>query len=344
MLKGKRNIREYHLCLLGYGKVNQRLVHLLEQRRTTLRDEYGIAWRITGVATRRMGWRVAPEGFDPGLLAEVEGPGPANQRHAANVREWLQAAEADVLFEASSLNATTGQPAVDHIRAALELGAHAITANKGPLVHAYGELRDLAARRGRCFLFESTVMDGAPIFSMFRNNLPMVRVDGFRGILNSTTNVMLTAMEEGRSFEESLKKAQAIGVAENDVSDDIEGWDAAVKVAALAWVVMGVPMDVQKIEREGIGALTGETVRKARAAGHPYKLVCRASRHGAGVDASVGPERVPLSDPLAHVAGTSSVVYFETDLFPGLAIVEVNPGLDATAYGMLADFLRAVAR
>ena len=151
MLKGKRNIREYHLCLLGYGKVNQRLVHLLEQRRTTLRDEYGIAWRITGVATRRMGWRVAPEGFDPGLLAEVEGPGPANQRHAANVREWLQAAEADVLFEASSLNATTGQPAVDHIRAALELGAHAITANKGPLVHAYGELRDLAARRGGVF-------------------------------------------------------------------------------------------------------------------------------------------------------------------------------------------------
>jgi homoserine dehydrogenase len=291
-----------------------------------------------------MGWRVAPEGFDPGVLAEVEGLGPANQSHAANVREWLQAAEADVLFEASSLNATTGQPAVDHIRAALELGAHAITANKGPLIHAYGELRDLAARRGRCFLFETTVMDGAPIFSMFRDNLPMVRVNGFRGILNSTTNVMLTAMEEGRSFEESLKKAQEIGVAENDVSDDIEGWDAAIKVAALAWVVMGVPMDVQKIEREGIRALTGETVRAARAAGHPYKLVCRASRHGARVDASVGPERVPLSDPLAHVAGTSSVVYFETDLFPGLAIVEVNPGLDATAYGMLADFLRAVAR
>ncbi len=329
---------------MGFGKVNQRLVHLLEQRRTSLGDQYGITWRITGVATRRMGWRVAPEGFDPGVLAETGGPGPADQRHASNVREWLQAARADVLFEASSLNATTGQPAVDHIRAALELGAHAITANKGPLIHAYKELRDLAARQGRCFLFESTVMDGAPIFSMFRENLPTLRVNGFRGILNSTTNVILTAMEEGHSFRESLKKAQEIGVAENDVSDDIEGWDAAVKVAALAGVVMGVPLDVQKIERQGIGGLSGETVRAARAAGHPYKLVCRASRRGGRVDARVGPERVPLTDPLAHVAGTSSVVYFETDIFPGLAIMELNPGLDATAYGMLADFLRAVAR
>lgn len=186
-------------------------------------------------------------------------------------------------------------------------------------------------------------MDGAPIFSMFRENLPTVRVNGSRRILNSTTNVILTAMEAGHSFAESLKKAQEIGVAEDDVSDDIEGWDAAVKVAALAWVVMGA-MDVQKIERQGIRALTEETVRAARAQGHPYKLVCRASRHRGRVDARVGPERVPLSDPLAQVAGTSSVVYFETDIFPGLAIMELNPRLDATAYGMLADFLRAVAR
>jgi homoserine dehydrogenase len=305
---------------------------------------YGIGWRITGIATRRLGWRVAAEGFAPGVLVEIDGMGPADPGPTLDVRRWLEAARADVLFEATSLNSKTGQPAVDHIRAALELGAHAITANKGPVIHAYGELRDLAARQGRSFLFESTVMDGAPIFSMFRENLPLLRVNGFRGILNSTTNVILTQMEEGRSFEEALKRAQEIGVAESDPSDDIDGWDAAVKVAALVSVVMGVQLEVQKIERQGIRALTGETVRAARAAGHPYKLVCRASRHLSRVDARVGPERLPLTDPLAHVAGTSSMVYFETDIFPGLAITELNPGLDATAYGMLADFLKAVRK
>jgi homoserine dehydrogenase len=248
-----------------------------------------------------------------------------------------------VLFEATSLSPRDGQPAIDHIRAALELGAHAITANKGPIVHAYEELTSLAAAQGRRFLFESTVMDGVPIFALFRDNLPCIDLRGFRGILNSTTNVILSGIEEGLSFEESLDKAREIGVAETDASNDIEGWDAAVKVAALIRVLMGVPIRLQDIQREGIGKLSEKAVRAARAEGKPYKLVCRAQRTKQGVTASVRPEQVPSSDPLAWVAGTSSIVYFETDIFPGLAITENNPGLEATAYGMLADFVRAVA-
>jgi homoserine dehydrogenase len=259
-----------------------------------------------------------------------------------DVREWLRLAKADVLFEATSLSPRDGQPAIDHIRAALELGAHALTANKGPIVHAYEELSLLAAAKGRRFLFESTVMDGVPIFAMFRDSLPVVHLRGFRGILNSTTNVILSGMEEGLSFQDSLAKAQQIGVAETDPSNDIEGWDAAVKVAALVRVLMKVPMRLDDIHREGIGKLTGEVVRAARLEGKPFKLVCRARRTDRGVTASVGPEQIPLSDPLAWVAGTSSIVYFETDIFPGLAITENNPGLEATAYGMLADFVRAV--
>ncbi len=149
-------------------------------------------------------------------------------------------------------------------------------------------------------------------------------------------------MEEGLSFAESLKKAQQMGVAETDPSHDIEGWDAAVKVAVLVTVLMGVAIRLEEIEREGIGKLSGEAVRAARAAGKPYKLVCRAQREGTRVRATVRPEQVPLSDPMAWVAGTSSVLYFETDIFPGLAITEHNPGLEATAYGMLADFVRTV--
>ncbi len=259
-----------------------------------------------------------------------------------NVRAWLAAARADVLFEATSLNVKDGQPAVDHIRAALEHGAHAITANKGPVVHAYRELRDLAAARGKRFLFESTVMDGVPIFSLFEQ-LPTIHMQGFHGILNSTTNVILGEMENGLSFDDALKKAQGLGIAETDATHDIDGWDAAVKTAALITVLMDAPIRLEEIQRDGIRDLTPQALRNARRDGWPFKLVCRAKRVGDTVKASVGPEKVLATSPMAKIAGTSSYINFETDIFPGLAITEENPGLYATAYGMLADFVRAVA-
>jgi homoserine dehydrogenase len=336
--------RTFNLCLLGFGNVNRTLVELLRLKSTELRERYRIAWRVTGVASRRLGWWANPDGFDvDGLLnaraasAFAEMRGQECPLHA----DWLRAAQANVLFEATSLNVETGQPAINHIRAAFEHGAHAITANKGPIVHAYRELCDLATERGKQFLFESTVMDGIPIFSLFRNTLPAIEVKGFTGILNSTTNVILTGMERGLSFDDALREAQRLGVAETDASYDIEGWDAAVKVAALVNVVMGVRLLPREVNRQGIGQLTGEQVRAARAAGRPYKLVCRAQRTVTGVSASVRPEQLPMTDPMALVTGTSSIIQFETDIFPGLTITEENPGLYATAYGMLADFIRA---
>jgi homoserine dehydrogenase len=335
------------LCLLGFGNVNRTLVRLLADREAELRAR-GIGWRITGVASRRLGWIADAGGLDLALLSGERGVTvndfPAASSLSADVREWLQTARADVLFEATSLNVENGQPAVDHMRAALEHGAHAITANKGPIVHAYDELRRLAAARAKRFLFESTVMDGVPIFSMFQENLPVIHLKGFRGILNSTTNVILAGMENGLSFDTALKKAREIGVAETDASHDVDGWDAAVKVAALVIVLMGEKIGLGDVQREGIGHLTGEQVLAARAEGTPYKLVCSARRTEMGVVARVSPEQVPKSDPLACVAGTSSIVYFETDIFPGLCITEENPGLYATAYGMLADYIRAVGK
>ena len=259
--------------------------------------------------------------------------------HNTNVREWLSAAHADVFFEATSLNVKSGQPAVDHISAALEHGAHAITANKGPIVHAYRELRNLAAARDRRFLFESTVMDGVPIFSLF-DQLPAIHLQGFHGILNSTTNVILGEMEQGHSFDEALKKAQSLGVAETDATHDIDGWDAAVKTAALTTVLMDIPIRLDQIERQGIRDLTPQALRNARRDGWPFKLVCRAQRVGDGVKASVAPEKVLASSPMGKISATSSYIFFETDIFPGLALTEENPGLYATAYGLLADFVR----
>ncbi|MFZ0815490.1 MAG: homoserine dehydrogenase, partial [Candidatus Sulfotelmatobacter sp.] len=256
-------MRTYNLCFLGFGNVNRTLVQLLHNRESELRERYGINFRITGIATRNLGWIADPNGLDPEACVE-RAPSPAkagkSDQKPTHVREWLKAAQADILFEATSLNVQTGQPAIDHIRAALRHGAHAITANKGPIVHAYHELRDLAAAQGKRFLFESTVMDGVPIFSLF-HQLPAIHLRAFHGILNSTTNVILSEMENGLSFEEALKKAQYLGIAETDATHDIDGWDAAVKTAALITVLMDVPMRLEEISREGIRNLSAEAVR-----------------------------------------------------------------------------------
>jgi homoserine dehydrogenase len=292
------------------------------------------------VASRRLGWLTASGGFSPQKLLAADF---TDAQAAGDLQEWLRAAGANTMFEVTSLNAATGEPAIAHVRAALTAGAHTISANKGPVVHAYRELTDLAASRGRRFLFESSVMDGVPIFSLFRETLPAIEVCGFRGALNSTTNVVLEGMEAGMTFEESVRQAQKLGVAESDPTDDIEGVDAAVKVIALANVLMHADLKLDDVGRQGIRGLTGEQLREARAHGEAWKLVCTAKRAEDGsVLASVAPQRLQLSDPLALVKGSSSVISFTTDVFPELIITEQDPGLEATAYGLLADFLTAV--
>ena len=340
-------IRSFNLCFLGFGNVNRTLVQLLVNRAHELRDRYGITYRFTGIASRSRGWIADVSGLNVNDVCGAGAPIRELQKSSDtadvnNVKDWLSAAQADILFEATSLNVDNGQPAVYHIRAALNHGAHAITANKGPIVHAYRELRELAATKGKRFLFESTVMDGVPIFSFF-DQLPAVHLQGFYGILNSTTNVILSQMEEGLSFDQALKKAQELGIAETDATHDIDGWDAAVKTAALITVLMDVPIKLSEIQRDGIRDLTPQAVRSAKRDGWPFKLVCRARRTANGVEASVRPEKILSTQPMAKISGASSYIYFETDIFPGLAITEENPGLYATAYGMLADFVRAVS-
>ncbi len=310
---------------------------MLVSKETELRRKYDVRWRLTGVASRRIGWIANPDGMNP--LAALAGHFPIVTPAPRNVREWLEHGRVDVLFEITSLNAPTGQPAIEHLIAALESGAHAITANKGPLVHGYQELTTLAKEKKRLFLFESTVMDGVPIFSLFSGGLPATELRAFSGVLNSTTNVVLTEIERGRSFDEAVKRAQALGIAETDPSQDIDGWDSAVKVAAITTVLMGVPTHINQVQRTGIRELTEEKIRSVRAAGMRYKLVCRAERRGDGVECRVAPELLLVSDPMAGLEGTSSAIRFEMDVF-GLSMVEHNPGLEATAYGLLADFLR----
>lgn len=336
----EHSIRTYNLALVGFGNVGKEFVRLLSAKNEILQRDYGIAWKLTGIASRSIGWMADASGLHAEDSLNHHWPSPASVQ-PANVREWLHAAQADVLFEASSLNRHNGQPAIEHIKAALESGAYAISANKGPVVHAYRELRKFAELHGRKFYFESAVMDGTPIFSMFPHCLPAVNLRGFRGILNSTANVVLTEMERGVTLDEAVKRAQQIGVAETDPTDDLDGWDAAVKVAALAIVLMGAQIKLADVEREGIRSLTPAAVRSARDSGMRYKLVCSAERTETGIRACVRPEKLPLSDPLAQLEGTTSAIRFDMDVF-GLSIIEHKPGVIATAYGLLADFIRAV--
>jgi len=321
--------------------VGRALLRQLVAKESELRRRYDIRWRLTGVATRRVGWVADADGLNPIAALNGHFPAQASVAGSRNVREWLERARADVLFEASSLEVRTGQPAIDHLKAALELDAHAITANKGPIVHAYAELAALAREKGRQLMYEATVMDGAPVFSLFPLGLPATELRGFCGVLNSTTNVVLTEIEKGRSFDEAVRRAQALGVAETDPSADLDGWDAAVKVTALATVLMGVSIQLDQVKRTGIRELSEEKIRSVRAAGMRYKLVCRAERRGDTADCSVQPELLLASDPLANLEGTSSAIRFDLDIF-SLSLVEHNPGIEATAYGMLADFVRAV--
>ena len=307
-----------------------------------MRRRYDVRWRLTGVATRRAGWLADPDGLNPIALLNGHFPVPRTSSPVAqNVSDWLEQSRADIFFETSSLHPQTGQPASDHLTAALNHGAHAISANKGPVVHAYEQLTTLARARGKKFLCEATVMDGVPIFSMFPSGLPATELRGFSGVLNSTSNVVLTEVERGLSFDDAIRRAQALGIAETDPSNDVDGWDSAVKVAALVIVLMGIQVKLEQIQRTGIRELSEEKIRSVRAAGMRYKLVCRAERRGVGVDCQVRPELLLAGDPLANLEGTSSAIHFDLDVF-GLSLVEHHPGVDATAYGLLADFLRAV--
>jgi len=342
-------MKRIKICLMGFGHVGRAFSRLAERKRPELEKEFGVTLSYSAIATGRHGRAIDPAGLDiQQALALVEAGqslGALSARRApSDARKFIALSEADFLLELSPVNYETGQPAVTHIQTALENGMHVISSNKGPVVHAYHELTHLAAKQGRRFLFEAAVMDGAPVFSVFRESLPAVYVLGFEGILNSCTNLLIEQMEEGASLDEAVEYAQSIGIAETDPSGDIDGWDAAIKVAALVTVLMDVPLKLQDVEREGIRALSQTEIQAARKDGGRWKLVCRADRSADGVTACVAPEIVKPESPLFSVNGTSSFVLFKTDVLPGLGIQECNPGPDTTAYGLLADMLNILKR
>jgi homoserine dehydrogenase len=307
----------FDLIVVGFGRVARRFVSLLEEQRE-------VTARVVETVTRR-----------PDSVAFLR---RLLKKHAKAARQQRL-----VVVEATTLDITRGEPATSHIRAALKGGAHAVTVNKGPVAFAYAALAREAARANRRFLFEGVVMDGVPIFNTARELLPAVTVNAFRGVVNSTTNYMITAMERGEPFASALATMQRAGIAEADASLDTDGWDAAAKAAALANVLLGGRITPHDVEREGLSEAAGDLIRAARAAGRRMKLVASARGRGAAVHARVGLMELPGDDVLARLDGAQNALMLDTDLLGQIAIVQLGSGLTQTAYAILSD-LATIAR
>jgi len=338
----------YKLSFIGFGNVARALARLLERKRGLLESQYNITYSVTGIATGSHGFAVNPDGLDVHKALELVESGKSISLFSTfQVEDSLAViknSKADVMFENSPVNTQTGQPAIDHIKAALELGMHVSTANKGPVVHGYRELTALAESKGKLFRFESSVLGGAPVFSVMREAFPLADLSSIKGIFNATTNIILSRMEGGESYDDAVKFCQSIGVAERDPTNDVDGWDAAIKVAALVTVLMDTPMTPQQVNPTGIRGITPEMIAKAKAEGQRYKLVCSAEKVGDTVKASVGPELVDSTSPLYGMMNSNTGVAFRTDVILDYSITQseregMQGGPVETAYGLFADFM-----
>ena len=326
----------FELLLIGHGNVAKQFVSLLDDTKGTLARDYDLRARVVGIASRRHGYTLGSRRVAPRSTLHFIRDALALHGAAAKAGRL-------VVVETTTLDIERGEPAISHVRAALAGGAHVVTANKGPVAFAHRRLAQAAERANRRFLFEGAVMDGVPIFNLVRETLPAVRVLGFRGVVNSTTNFILTAMEQGQPFEEALARMQACGVAEADPSLDVDGWDAAAKTAALANVLLGANITPRDVDRRGIGPELGSLARTAQAAGRRLKLVARAERTGSGVSAGVAPEDLRGDDLLAGLEGQQNALILKTDLLEEIAIVQRSGSLTQTAYALLTDLV-SIAR
>ena len=315
------------VALIGYGNAGRALAALIQKKRRTF------PFRLVGIHTARHGTAYDSKGL--GVEPQF---GPA----ARSVDEFLDRAASDAVVEITTLNPATGEPALSHIRAAFARRRHVVTANKGPIAHAYAALRSEAQRAGVTFRFESTVMDGAPVFSLVRKTLPGVKVAGFTGVLNSTCQVVIEAMRKGASMEDGIEAARRLGVTEADASYDIDGWDAAAKTAVLANVLMDARTNPLEVDRRGIGRLTPERMSDLAKSRKTVALVCRGRTGPSGIRLRVRAEVLDDADPLASVRGTSNLLFLHTDLMGVVGISEISGGIEQTAYGLFSDLVDIV--
>lgn len=347
-------MKEVRLVLVGFGVVGQGFAELLASKQQYLQTQYGVNLSLVGVANTRHGFIYREEGLNVPTLLELARLRRPLSDHP-NVERWsttlqgLRTVSADILVEVTPTNINDAEPAISHIRTALKKSMHVVTANKGPGALAAQELFALAKEQGVQLRMEAAVMAGTPVISTIREGLAGATIVSLRGILNGTTNYILSAMSEGKDYAEVLTDAQAKGYAETDPTADVEGFDAVAKTLILAALAFNTPLQPEQVERQGITGVTREQVRDALNSGKRIKLIASlrrmpgATRSESRLEASVKPVALPLTDTLAHVNGTMNALSISTDTLSEVTITGPGAGRIETAQGLLADVL-AVAR
>jgi homoserine dehydrogenase len=331
----------YRLALIGFANVGRALVQAVHDHSTTYEKQFGVKLIITAVSDALKGTVYHAEGLHLTSLLESTNSlkGIAGSHKFIDALEVAKEADYDILCEMSFTDLVTGEPATSYIRAALERGNHAVTTNKGPVALCYHELQALAKKHKAVFGVEGSVMSGTPTMRLGEELLSGALIQKIEGILNGTTNYILSQMETGMSYADALAEAQSKGYAEADPTGDVEGFDAAGKVAILANVLMNTPLKVSEVEREGISQLTLQHIQEAKVAGERWKLIGKLERTGESIKASVKPQRIPLTHPLAGVMGATNAVTYTTDFLGATTVIGAGAGRKETAYALLQDIL-----
>lgn len=334
------------ICMAGFGNLGKRFSQLLLEKGQYITDEYGCKIVVTGISTRSRGTLVNPEGINlQDALDMVINTGKFDINYpgytTGDTNEMIEKSQADIFIEMSTLSIEDGQPATDYMKKAFGLGMHVITANKGPEAWHYKELKKIAEDKGLCYLYETIVMDGTPIFNLMKDTLHGNRLLGFRGILNGTSNFVLCQLEKGYTYDEAIKEAQRIGLAEADPSMDMDGWDGAAKLCAMTNILMDCQITPKMVEVHSVANITKEDIEKANAEGYRIKYICEAKRNPQTneITAKVSPQKLLISDSFSNVNDTSAAVTLYTDLAGEMTIIQTDPGILQTAYGVYSDLI-----
>ncbi|MCS6908093.1 MAG: homoserine dehydrogenase [Anaerolineales bacterium] len=340
-------MQSVRLLMIGLGNVGQGLLTILIEQEQSLR-QYGLNFSVVGVNDLRLGSLADPRGLSlPDLLAAAA-QGDLNrvaaEKKGLSVEDMLEQVDYDVLVEASYTNLQSGEPATGYIRKAVSSRKHVVTTNKGPIALHYPELQSLAEQNGVRIGFEGTVMSGTPAIFLGMNWLKAAGIQRIQGILNGTTNFILTKMEEGMEYAEALAEAQRLGYAEADPTGDVEGYDAAGKVVILSNVLMGHSIAMGEVDRQGITHLTSADIRDAQRAGQRWKLIGTIEAVEGTIRASVKPRMLPLSHPLAQVMGATNAITYTTRYLGEVTLIGAGAGRLQTGYALLADLLSIYRR
>ncbi len=334
---------KHKIAIIGFGTVGQGISEILLEKKTELKEKYKFDFDIVAVADFAYGNVYNAKGLD---VAKMLKEAKSKKKFTKDIVKWnnielIEKSNATVVCELTYTDLKTGKPAIDHVKAALSSGKHVVSSNKGPAALKYLEMKKIADKKKVKYLIEGTVVAGTPIINLVQGPLAGCEITKIRGILNGTTNYMLTEMEKGMDYNAVLKVAQNLGYAEADPTGDVEGFDARGKVCILANVVMGVPVKIDEISCKGITKITSKDMAEAKAKGCRWKLIGSVEKLKTGkIKASVAPEMVELSHPLAGIMGAKNALTFTTDLLGDVTIVGPGAGRKETGFSILTDLLR----